>query len=132
MSAGSAAAESLDHLTPEQVRQVMTLADAYKAHLIRTVGADPDSDRIAQDLQAGGSAEAKAFLAMVEGLSWPERYELIGLMWFGMGEYETFPASRTFAKATADIGIPQYLAKKSMKLSGYLRTALEAIGYRLG
>lgn len=130
MSTETATAERLRDLTLDQVNRVITLAEAYAAHLTRTLGANPDADRIAQDVQSGGSKEGQALVSFIEGLTRAERSELVGLVWFGMGDHQPFSAAREYARATADAGIAQYLAKKALVLSGYLRTTLTALGYR--
>jgi hypothetical protein len=130
MSAETATAEQLRDLTPEQVNRVITLAEAYKDHLTRTLGANTDADKIAQDVQSGGSPAAQALVSFIEGFTRAERSELVGLVWFGMGDHEPFSAAREYARATADAGIAQYLAKKVLVLPGYLRTALGSLGYR--
>ena len=129
MSAETATAERLRDLTLHQVNRVIPLAEAYAAHLTRTLGANPDADRIAQDVQSGSPA-AQALVGVIEGFTRAGRSELVGLVWFGMGDHEPFSAAREYARATADAGIAQYLAKKALVLSGYLRTALTALGYR--
>lgn len=127
MAAETATAEHLHVLTLEQVKQIMTLADAYAAHLTRALGANPDADRIAQDVQSGGAPAAKALMDAIAGLTRAGREELVALVWCGMGEY-TFTEARAYAEATADTGIAQYLAKKAPVLAGYLRTALKTLG----
>lgn len=128
MSAETATAEQLRDLTLEQANRVIALTEAYKTHLIRAFGANPDADKIAQDVQSGSSAEGQALVGFIEGLTRAERSELVGLVWFGMGDHEPFSAAREYARATADAGIAQYLAKKAFVLPDYLRKALAALG----
>lgn len=127
MSADTATAERLRDITLEQVNRVITLAEAYKTHLTRSLGANPDADKIAQDVQSGGSTEGQALVSFIEGLTRAERSELVGLVWFGMGDHEPFSAAREYARATADAGIAQYLAKKALVLPDYLHKALAAL-----
>lgn len=127
MTAETATAEQLCDLTLEQANRVITLAETYGAHLTRTLGADPDAERVAQDVQSGASPAAVALVAAIDGLSRDARYELVALVWCGMGEYP-FVDARAYAQATKDTGIASYLAKKALALPGYLRAALEALG----
>jgi hypothetical protein len=128
MSADTATAERLRDLTLAQANRVIALAEAYKAHLIRALGANPEADKIAQDVQSGSSAEGLALVSFIEGLTRAERSELVGLVWFGMGDHEPFSAAREYARATADAGIAQYLTKKALVLPDYLRKALATVG----
>jgi hypothetical protein len=130
MTAGTATAEPLIDLALIDARTVMTLADAYKADLIRRLGPEPSAEAIEQDVAAGESAALKALTAKIAGLTRAERAELVGVVWHGMDEYDSFMASRTFAIATADVGIPQYLAKKALFLSEQMRHALGKMGYK--
>jgi hypothetical protein len=127
MSAETATAEQLRDITLEQVNRVIALAEAYKDYLTRTLGANPDPDKIAQDVQSGGSPEGQELIRYIEGLSRAERSELVGLVWFGMGDHEPFSAAREYARATADAGIAQYLAKKALVLPDYLHKALATV-----
>lgn len=127
MSADTATAERLRDLTLAQANRVITLADAYKTHLTRALGAQSDADKIAENVRSGGSTEGQALVGFIEGLTRAERSELVGLVWFGMGDHEPFSAAREYARATADAGIAQYLAKKALVLSDYLRKALAAL-----
>lgn len=130
MAAGLAAAEPLIDLSLADAQAVIALADLYKADLTARLGAAPAADPVERDVLAGKSAALQALTGKIAGFSRAERAELVGLVWHGMDEYETFAASRTFAIATADVGIPQYLAKKALTLPGLLRHALEKMGYR--
>ena len=129
MAAGLAAAEPLVDLSLADAQAIIALADLYKADLIARLGAAPATDAVEQDVLAGASPAFQALAGKIAGFSRAERAELVGLVWHGMDEYETFAASRTFAIATADVGIPQYLAKKALTLPGLLRHALEKMGY---
>ena len=131
MATGTATAEPLIDLSLEDAQAVIALADAYKADLAARLGAAPAADAAERDVLAGASPALQALTAKIAGFSRAERAELVGLLWHGMDEYETFAASRTFAIATADVGIPQYLAKKALTLPGLLRHGLEKMGYRL-
>lgn len=128
MSADTATAEQLRDLTLEQVNRVIALTEAYKTHLTGTFGANLDADKVAQDVPSGGSAQGQALVSFIDGLTRAERSELVGLVWFGMGDHEPFSAAREYARATADAGIAQYLAKKAFVLPDYLRKALAALG----
>lgn len=128
MSADAATAERLRDLTLEQANRVIILAEAYKTHLTRAFGANPDADKIAQDVQFGSSAEGQALVGFIEGLTRAERSELVGLVWFGMGDHEPFSAAREYARATADAGIAEYLAKKALVLPDFIRKALATVG----
>lgn len=130
MAAGTATAEPLIDLSLEQAKAVIALADAYKADLTARLGAAATADAVEQDVLAGGSAAYQALAAKIAGFSRSERAELVGLVWHGMDEYDSFAASRTFAIATADVGIPQYLAKKALTLPDLLRHGLDKMGYR--
>ena len=130
MAAGTATAEPLIDLSLEQAKAVIVLADAYRADLTARLGAAPPADAVEQDVLAGGSAAYQALAAKIAGFSRSERAELVGLVWHGMDEYDSFAASRTFAIATADVGIPQYLAKKALTLPDLLRHGLDKMGYR--
>jgi len=130
MTAGTAMAELLIDLSLADTQAVITLADAYKADLTARLGGTPAADAVEQDVLAGASPACQALAAKIAGLSRAERAELVGLVWHGMDEYDSFAASRTFAIATADVGIPQYLAKKALTLPGLLRHGLEKMGYR--
>ena len=130
MTAGTATAEPLIDISLAEVQAVMALADAYKADLTARLGAAPSSEAIAADVAAGQSAALKALLGKIAGFSRAERAELVGVVWHGMDEYESFMASRTFAIATADEGIPQYLAKKALFLTDQMRHALGKMGYK--
>ena len=129
-TAEAVTAEPLVDLTLDHAREVIALADAYKADLTARLGAAPAGDAVEKDVLAGGSAAYQAWAAKIAGFSRSERAELVGLVWHGMDEYASFAASRTFAIATADVGIPQYLAKKGLILPGLLRHGLEKMGYR--
>jgi len=130
MAAGTATAEPLIDLSLEQAKAVLALAEAYKADLTARLGAAPPTGAVEQDVLAGASPALQALAGKIADFSRSERAELVGLVWHGMDEYETFMASRTFAIATADVGIPQYLAKKALTLPGLLRHGLEKMGYR--
>lgn len=130
MAAGTATAEPLIDLTLDNAKAVIVLAEAYKADLIARLGAAPAADAVEKDVLAGGSAAFQALAAKIAGFSRSERAELVGLVWHGMDEYASFAASRTFAIATADVGIPQYLAKKALTLPYLLRHGLDKMGYR--
>jgi hypothetical protein len=110
-------------LTLDEANRIIALAEAYAAHLTATLGAAPADERIAEDVKSAASPAAAALIAAIEGLTRAARTELVALVWCGMGDY-TFTEARAYAKATADTGIPQYLAKKALMLSGYLKTAL--------
>lgn len=129
MTAGTATAEPLIDISLDQVRAVMDLADAYKADLTGRLGAAASGDAVEKDVAEGKSAALKALCDKIAGFSRAERAELVGVVWHGMDEYESFMASRTFAIATADVGIPQYLAKKALFLSKQMGHALEKMGY---
>jgi hypothetical protein len=132
MSGTTTPAETLIDLDLATAREIIALADAYKADLQRRLGAAPAAEAVAADVQAGASAELRALTARIAALTRAERAELVGLMWYAQeDDYETFAASRTFAIATADTGIPQYLAKKGLTLADLLRQALTKMGYRL-
>lgn len=128
-SAAAVTAEPLIDLSLEQAHAIIALADAYKADLTGRLGAAPAADAVERDVLAGESAAFQALAAKIAGLSRSERAELVGLVWHGMDEYASFAASRTFAIATADVGIPQYLAKKGLILPGLLRHGLKKMGY---
>jgi hypothetical protein len=128
--ADAATAEPLIDLSLDHAKEVIALADAYKADLTDRLGAAPATDAVEKDVLAGGSVAFQALAAKIAGFSRSERAELVGLVWHGMDEYETFAASRTFAIATADVGIPQYLGKKALTLPSLLRHGLEKMGYR--
>lgn len=130
MAAGTATAEPLIDLSLEQAKAVILLADAYRTDLTARLGAAPPADAVEQDALAGGSAAYQALAGKIAGFSRAERAELVGLVWHGMDEYDSFAASRTFAIATADVGIPQYLAKKALTLPDLLRHGLDKMGYR--
>lgn len=128
-SAATVMAEPLVDLSLDKAKAVIALADAYKADLTGRLGAAPPADAVEKDVLAGTSAAFQALAGKIAGFSRSERAELVGLVWHGMDEYETFAASRTFAIATADVGIPQYLGKKALVLPGLLRHGLEKMGY---
>jgi hypothetical protein len=130
MAAQSATAEPLIDLSLDNAKAVIALAEAYKADLTARVGAAPSADAVEKDVLAGGSAAYQALAGKVAGFSRSERAELVGLVWHGMDEYDSFAASRTFAIATADVGIPLYLAKKALNLPRLLRHGLEKMGYQ--
>lgn len=130
MAAGTATAEPLIDLSLEQAKAVIVLADAYRADLTARLGAAAPADAVEQDVLAGGSTAFQALAGKIAGFSRAERAELVGLVWHGMDEYDSFAASRTFAIATADVGIPQYLAKKALTLPDLLRHGLDKMGYR--
>lgn len=130
MAAGTATAEPLIDLSLEQAKAVILLADAYRADLTARLGAAATADAVEKDVLAGGSAAFQALATKIAGFSRSERAELVGLVWHGMDEYDSFAASRTFAIATADVGIPQYLAKKALTLPDLLRHGLDKMGYR--
>lgn len=123
MTTETATENRLFDLTLEQTHQIIALSEAYAAHLTATLGPAPNDERIAEDVKSGKSPAATALMGAIEGLSRAARTELVALVWCGMGEYP-FTEARAYAKATADTGIPQYLAKKALVLSGYLRTAI--------
>ncbi len=129
MAAQSATAEPLIDLSLAQVRDVIALAEAYRADMTARLGAAPMAAAVEKDVLAGESAVFQALAAKIAGFSRSERAELVGLVWHGMDEYANFAASRTFAIATADVGIPQYLAKKGLILPDLLRHGLEKMGY---
>ncbi len=131
MTGGTATAEPLIDLSLDNAKAVIALADLYKADLTARLGAAPAADAVERDVLAGNAAALQALTGKIAAFSRAERAELVGLLWHGMDEYETFAASRTFAIATADVGIPQYLAKKALTLPGLLRHGLEKMGYRL-
>lgn len=130
MTAGTVTAEPLIDISLHQVQAVMTLADAYKTDLIGRLGASAAADAVEKDVAAGESAALKALCDKIAGFSRAERAELVGVVWHGMDEYDSFMASRTFAIATADVGIPQYLAKKALFLANQMRHALKKMGYQ--
>ncbi len=129
-TAAAVTAEPLVDLSLDHAREVIALADAYKSDLTARLGAAPPADAVEKDVLAGGSAAFQALAAKIAGFSRSERAELVGLVWHGMDEYASFAASRTFAIATADVGIPQYLAKKGLILPVLLRHGLEKMGYQ--
>jgi hypothetical protein len=130
MTAGTATAEPLIDLSLADAQAVIALAESYKADLTARLGTAPKTDAVERDVLAGASPALQPLTAKIAGFSRAERAELVGLVWHGMDEYDSFAASRTFAIATADVGIPQYLAKKALTLPGLLRHALEKMGYR--
>ena len=131
MAAETATAGQMQSLTVEQVNQIALRADAYAARLTEKLGANPDSDRIAADIQSG-TPEGSALIAAIEGLSREARYELIALVWCGQGEY-SFVDARAYAQATSDKGTALYMAKKAPVLSGLLNKAMETFsGHRVG
>ncbi|HEU0070168.1 MAG TPA: hypothetical protein VFS04_02630 [Alphaproteobacteria bacterium] len=129
MTAGTVTAEPLIDISLAEVQAVMKLADAYKADLTGRLGASPSAEAVEKDVAAGQSAALKALMDKIAGFSRSERAELVGVVWHGMDEYDSFMASRTFAIATADVGIPQYLAKKALFLANQMRHALQKMGY---
>ncbi|HEY4135944.1 MAG TPA: hypothetical protein VGO34_12105 [Alphaproteobacteria bacterium] len=122
--------EPLVDLSLDQAKAVIALVDAYKADLTGRLGAAVSADAVEKDVAAGQSPALQALLAKIDGLTRAERAELVGVVWHGMDEYETFMASRTFAIATADTGIAQYLAKKALFLGDQMRHALGKMGYQ--
>lgn len=130
MAAGTATAEPLIDLSLDNAKAVIVLAEAYRSDLTGRLGGAPSADAVEKDVLAGGSAAYQALAAKIAGFSRAERAELVGLVWHGMDEYDSFAASRTFAIATADVGIPQYLAKKALTLPDLLRHGLDKMGYR--
>ncbi|MFN4282255.1 MAG: hypothetical protein ACK4NA_06420 [Alphaproteobacteria bacterium] len=130
MAAGTETAEPLIDISLAEVQAVMALADAYKSDLTARLGPAPAADAVERDVAAGQSAALQALIAKIAGLTRAERAELVGVVWHGMDEYESFMASRTFAIATADEGIPQYLAKKALFLADQMRHALGKMGYK--
>ena len=127
MAAEAATAAQMQALTGEQVSRIAALADTYAARLTAKLGASPDPERIAADVESGTSSEANALIAAIDGLSREARYELIALVWCGQGEY-SFTEARAYAQATSDKGTAPYMAKKAPALSGLLRTALATLG----
>lgn len=123
MATKTATENRLFDLTLEQANRIIALNDAYAAHLTEAFGPAPEDERIAEDVNSAKSPTVVALMGAIAGLNRAARTELVALVWCGMGEYP-FTEARAYAKATADTGIPQYLAKKALVLSGYLRTAL--------
>ena len=127
MASATTTENRLFDLTLDEANQIIVLAEAYAAYLTATLGPSPSEDAIAEDVKAGASPAGAALMDAIAGLTRAARTELVSLVWCGMGDY-TFTEARAYAKATADTGIPQYLAKKALVLAGLLRTALATLG----
>jgi len=127
MASAAVTENRLFDLTLEEANQIVALAEAYAADLTAKLGPSPSDDAIAEDVKTGTSPAGAALMAAIAGLTRPARTELVSLVWCGMGDY-VFTEARAYAKATADTGIPQYLAKKALVLAGLLRTALATLG----
>ena len=127
MAVETATDNRLFDLTRDEANRIIALAEAYAAHLTATLGLSLSDEAIAEDIKAGASPAGAALMAAIAGLTRPARTELVSLVWCGMGDY-VFTEARAYAKATADTGIPQYLAKKALVLAGLLRTALATLG----
>ena len=127
MASAAVTENRLFDLTLDEANRIIALAEAYAAHLTATLGPAPSEEAIAEDVKAGASPEGAALMAAIAGLTRAARTELVSLVWCGMGDY-IFTEARAYAKATADTGIPQYLAKKALVLAGLLRTALATLG----
>ena len=126
MASAAVTENRLFDLTLDEANRIIALAEAYAAYLTATLGPSPSEEAIAEDVKAGASPAGAALMAAIAGLTRPARTELVSLVWCGMGDY-IFTEARAYAKATADTGIPQYLAKKGMVLAGLLRTALATL-----
>lgn len=124
--AATAPDNRLHFLTLAQVQEIIRLNDAYAADLAARLGPKPGADAAAADVTGGASAAGRALIAAMEALSTQARYELVALVWCGMGDY-TFTEARAYSQATADTGIAHYLAKKAPVLSDLLKKALATL-----
>ena len=93
-------------------------------------GSNPSDDREVDVLEAGEDATLQELAAALTGLNEDEQLDLVGLMWLGRGDFDTFAEARQQAADMTDKHIPRYLIG-TPQLGDYLEEGLATLGISL-
>ena len=93
-------------------------------------GSNPSDDKEVDVLEAGDDATLQELAAALTGLNEDEQLDLVGLMWLGRGDFDTFAEARQQAADMTDKHIPRYLIG-TPQLGDYLEEGLATLGISL-
>jgi hypothetical protein len=93
-------------------------------------GSNPSDDKEVDVLEAGDDATLQELQAALTALNVDEQLDLVGLMWFGRGDFGTFADARQQAADITDKHIPRYLVG-TPQLGDYLEEGLATLGISL-